>query len=377
MDKIIKRRNRIVIQNLYQETKADIGLGSVNNTADADKQVSSPQQTALDLKASVIQMNGRVPKSMTINSYSLNTSSLVLAAADIPNAETILNKDIDNTLASNSDTRYPTQKAIKGYVDSGLSSKQNTIAFTPENVSNKAADITSNDNTHYPTTKAVQDAINNAVIGLLDYRGSHNASGNSYPSTGGSGSAGAILKSDFWICSVAGTLGGTSVTPGDLIIAIVNTPGSTAANWDLIAHDINYVAENIANKDTDGTLAANSDVKYSSQKAIKTYADTKLALKVDKVTGKALSLTGQALMDFGSAETDIAVLTVPATWVTGASYIQVSPFAKITADHDPDDYIAEELKSYVQNIIVGVSFDIILHAPNKSFGKYYVNFSSN
>ena len=33
--------------------------------------------------------------------------------------------------------------------------------------------------------------------------------------------------------------------------------------------------EDVANKDTDGTLAANSDTKYPSQKAVKTYADTK------------------------------------------------------------------------------------------------------
>jgi len=36
-------------------------------------------------------------------------------------------------------------------------------------------------------------------------------------------------------------------------------------------------AEAVANKDTDGTLVANSDTKYASQKATKTYADGKLA----------------------------------------------------------------------------------------------------
>ena len=41
-------------------------------------------------------------------------------------------------------------------------------------------------------------------------------------------------------------------------------------------------AEAVANKDTDGTLAANSDTKYASQKATKTYVDTKAATKADK-----------------------------------------------------------------------------------------------
>jgi hypothetical protein len=40
---------------------------------------------------------------------------------------------------------------------------------------------------------------------------------------------------------------------------------------------LGYTAENITNKDTDGTLFANSDIKYPSQKATKTYADTKQA----------------------------------------------------------------------------------------------------
>jgi len=38
---------------------------------------------------------------------------------------------------------------------------------------------------------------------------------------------------------------------------------------------LGFTPENVANKDTDGTLSANSDTKYPSQKAVKTYADTK------------------------------------------------------------------------------------------------------
>lgn len=37
--------------------------------------------------------------------------------------------------------------------------------------------------------------------------------------------------------------------------------------------DLGYTPEDVANKDTDGTLSANSDTKYPSQKAVKTYAD--------------------------------------------------------------------------------------------------------
>ena len=38
-----------------------------------------------------------------------------------------------------------------------------------------------------------------------------------------------------------------------------------------------YTAENVANKDVDTTLSSNSDTKYPSQKAVKTYSDTPLS----------------------------------------------------------------------------------------------------
>lgn len=62
--------------NPHQVTKQQIGLGNVNNTADADKPVSTAQLAALDLK------------------------------------ENLSNKDTDSTFAANSDTKYPSQKAV-------------------------------------------------------------------------------------------------------------------------------------------------------------------------------------------------------------------------------------------------------------------------
>lgn len=47
--------------------------------------------------------------------------------------------------------------------------------------------------------------------------------------------------------------------------------------------------ENLSNKDTDGTLSANSDTKYPSQKAVKTYADTGLATKVGTTGNESIA----------------------------------------------------------------------------------------
>lgn len=51
---------------------------------------------------------------------------------------------------------------------------------------------------------------------------------------------------------------------------------NTDARFALPASALGYVPEDVANKSTDGTLAANSTTLYPSQSAVKTYADTKV-----------------------------------------------------------------------------------------------------
>lgn len=97
------------------------------------------------------------------------------------------------------------------------------------------------------TITQTDSAISAAVVGLLDDRGNFDASVNAYPSTGGSGTAGAILKGDLWTVSVAGTLPtGISVTPGDVVRALVDAPGNTQSNWAIGENNFGYVALNQA-----------------------------------------------------------------------------------------------------------------------------------
>ena len=132
--------------------------------------------------------------------------------------------DTDGTLAANSDSKVATQKAVKTYAD-GL------------------------------------------VAGLLDYRGAYDASGGSYPTTGGSGTGGAIMKGDMWVISVAGTLGGSAIQVGDSIIANVDSPGQTASNWNTLSSNISYVPEDSANKVT-SISGSSTDVQYPSAKLL-------------------------------------------------------------------------------------------------------------
>ena len=78
------------------------------------------------------------------------------------------------------------------------------------------------------------------VTGLWDDRGNYNASTNLFPSTGGSGSGGAILKGDIWTVSVIGTLGGVSVALGDTVRALVDTPNQISTNWAIASKGLGY-----------------------------------------------------------------------------------------------------------------------------------------
>ena len=183
----------------------------------------------------------------------------------------------DGTLAGNSDTIIPSQKAIKTYVDG-------------------------------------------SVAGLLDYRGGYDASGNTYPTTGGSGTAGAVLKGDMWIISVAGTLGGEAVQVGDSIIANVDTPAQTASNWNHLNANISYVPENVANRLT-SFQGTPDNTHYASEKLVKDSLDAKQdtmtkasSSDIDSGTDDAKYITSKGLEDstnYGKKQTSVTSSATP------------------------------------------------------------------
>lgn len=78
---------------------------------------------------------------------------------------------------------------------------------------------------------AVDARVALGTAGLYDDRGNYDASVGTFPTTGGSGAAGAIKKGDVFLVSVAGTLGSVGYSIGDSFRALVDTPGQTAGNW--------------------------------------------------------------------------------------------------------------------------------------------------
>jgi hypothetical protein len=204
--------------------------------------------------------------------------------------------------------------------DNATNSQYSGLAASKEDVSNKATDFTTINNTLYPTVQAVNNAITTAVTGLLDYRGTYDASTNLFPATGGSGIAGAVLKGDFWMVSVAGTLGGTAVTAGDLVIALVDTPAQTASNWDLVSHNYGFTPV-FTDQTTPQTIGA------TGARLAKLWA-TDLAV-TNTITG---SVSGNA-----ATVTTNANLTGPITSVGNATSIasQTGTGTKFVVDNTP------------------------------------------
>lgn len=172
-------------------------------------------------------------------------------------------------------------------------------------------------------TRAYAESL---VVGLLDDRGNYDASGNTFPASGGSGTAGAILKGDLWTISVAGILGGVAVTAGDLVRALVDAPGQTGSNWAVSETNIGYTALNatlndgqiyIGNGSNVGTARTLSGDVTVSNTGVTTIGASKV------INSMLADATLQALAVFNSNGliTQTAADTFTARTITGTSNV--------------------------------------------------------
>lgn len=111
-----------------------------------------------------------------------------------------------------------------------------------------------------------------------------------------------------------GGITGTLTDQSDLVSALNGKQNS-----------LGFTPENVANKDTDGTLSADSDTKYSSQKAVKTYADTKQPL----FTPGAISTTTSGLHIVGGSSSTVG----PSVTVNVDAADDSQPGLLTAADH--------------------------------------------
>lgn len=183
----------------------------------------------------------------------------------------------DNT----SDANKPISTAAQAAIDLKAPIASPTFTGTPAAPTAPAG----NNTTRLATTAFVQTAVSDATTGLWDDRGNYDASSNLFPATGGSGTAGAVLKGDIYTISVAGTLGGVPVAARQTVRALVDTPGQTAGNW----------AIGLANTDIDDSITNGVTGRAPSQNAV----FDALALKEDAANKNAVS--GYAGLNAGYA----------------------------------------------------------------------------
>lgn len=143
-----------------------------------------------------------------------------------------------------------------------------------------------------------------ATVGLWDDRGTFDASVAAYPSSGGSGTAGAILKGDIWTISVAGTLPtGQVVEIGDTVRALIDTPGNTQANWGILQNNIGYVPQPSDQDLTDiaGLTPSNDDI---IQRKAGVWVNRTMAQLAGDLTGLATAFVETATIYVDAAGSD-------------------------------------------------------------------------
>ena len=127
-----------------------------------------------------------------------------------------------------------------GFWSRVLQSAEGLLAYTAEDQANKSTNIVTDatSDVKYPSVRATKQYADALVTGLLDDRGNFTpdvTSPGAWPTTGGSGTAGAIMKGDIWFCDASGFMGTTAVVAGASFRAIVDTPGQTDGNWNVLS----------------------------------------------------------------------------------------------------------------------------------------------
>jgi hypothetical protein len=251
-------------------------------------------------------------------------------ATSVDNSKTGMAAGADVNFATGADIDEGTSEVLavtpKAIADSGIPTQESVddSLELKEDVANKSTDVgLGESDTAYPSQRAVKAYVDSSVVGLLNDRGNHDASGNTFPSSGGSGAAGAIKKGNSWYISVAGTLAGVAVNIGDNVRAKVDTPGQTASNWAVLEGNIGYVPERSIDAASSKTTLVDADtlgvIDSAAGNALKkiTWANIKAAFwtawgaLIAAGTGKTTPVDADSLALSDSAASDA---TKKLTW---------------------------------------------------------------
>jgi hypothetical protein len=231
-----------------------------------------------------------------------------------------------------------------------LQSAEGLLPYTAEDQANKSTNVITDaaSDVKYPSVRATKEYADSLVTGLLDDRGNFTpdvTSPGGWPTTSGSGVGGAIMKGDIWFCSASGFMGTTAVVAGSSFRAVVDSPGQTAGNWNVLsAGAITSATPNLQQVTTAGSTSSNSISLESTSGnilSVKSTSDQSLA-RIDALTGQGgfLRLTN-ATGGIGR---------IRSTNVTGIKTVQL-PNAEGTLALTTD--VALPYKVYTASVVLG------------------------
>lgn len=296
--------------------KTNLELQNVDNTRDINKPISTATQTALNLKENIANksvdliLDGasdvKYPSAKAVKTYvdANSSAGIAIIAAElarVSNAqaalttnfntevsraigaestkEDLVNKSSSILIDANSDIKYPTVKAVKSYIDantnsnsSGLSAEilrataaENTIAanLVAETSRATSAEVSLIDNLAAEVTRATaaeatkEILINKSVSVIVDA-----ASDTKYPS---------VKSVKTYVDANTASL--TTATNDEITRATTaeNLNAASILSETIRATNAENLKENTANKSTDGTMVSNSDIKFPTEKAVRTY----------------------------------------------------------------------------------------------------------
>lgn len=201
-------------------------------------------------------------------------------------------------------------------------------------------DTPSTSNNTVMTSSAVMTAVTALVLSGNSARGEYDASTNLFPSTGGSGTSGAINIGDEWVITVAGILGGQAVQYGDFVMSLASSPGQTPANWIILKYGVRSflgragnVVSQIGDYDVSQVTNAVSTTDLTAALATKQnllgFTPENIANKVTAMTNSATDYAcTQLLTTLLAAKQNL--LTNPVTGQTSSATNQVALFADAT-----------------------------------------------
>jgi hypothetical protein len=241
-----------------------------------------PPKEWKNLKAGGTKLNAEalidLEKRVTDYADSQDGAEKVAREAGDALCELLSNKDTDSTLAANSNTKYPSQKAVKAYVDS-------LLAASDAVVYKGAIDCSTNPN--YPAASAGHLYVV-SVAGKI-----------------GGASGTEVEAGDFLVCKIDGSVKGTQAAVGanwnviqtNLVGAVTGPTSSTSESITIFNGTSGQLVKDSGKTfSTDNTLAGNSDALVPTQKAIKGFVETGDGLLIPKslVDAKGDLLVGTA-----------------------------------------------------------------------------------